>query len=80
MSAHEQLTFRVSHLNEDEGGGFVAEIPELPGCRGDGETEEMALADAQDAMMEWIDEARRLGRPVPSIAQAYLTLLRRPAA
>ena len=52
-------------LPEDEGGGFVALVPDLPGCMSDGETAEAALASVQDAATAWIEEATALGRPVP---------------
>lgn len=29
---------RISALSKDDGGGFVAVVPELPGCMSDGET------------------------------------------
>ena len=48
---------------EDE--SFVVEVPELPGCMADGETYEEAVANAQKVIMEWIETARELGRPVP---------------
>lgn len=53
------------------GGGFVALVPELPGCMADGETPEEALTSAYDAIRCWIDEARRMGREVPQPARAY---------
>jgi antitoxin HicB len=53
-------------LPENEGGGFVALAPDLPGCMSDGETAEAALASAVDAIAAWIDEAAALGRPLPS--------------
>jgi antitoxin HicB len=49
-----------------EGGGFIALVPDLPGCMSDGETEEEALRSVKDAIAEWIDEAKRLGRPIPA--------------
>jgi predicted RNase H-like HicB family nuclease len=49
-----------------EGGGFIALVPDLPGCMSDGETAEEALHSIEDAIAEWIDEATRLGRPIPS--------------
>jgi antitoxin HicB len=52
-------------LPEDEDGGFVALVPDLPGCMSDGETAEVALASVQDAATAWIEEATALGRPVP---------------
>ena len=44
---------------------FVAEVPELPGCAGDGATREEALANAVVVIQEWIETARELGRPIP---------------
>ena len=55
----------VDVLPEDEGGGFVALVPDLPGCMSDGETPEAALASVQGAAAAWIEEATALGRPVP---------------
>jgi antitoxin HicB len=61
------LTYPVmtEPLPAEEGGGFVATVPDLPGCMSDGETPEEALRNIQDAIAEWIDEARRLSQPVP---------------
>jgi antitoxin HicB len=55
----------IEPLPEAEGGGFVALVPDLPGCMSDGATEEEALASVKDAVVSWIDEAKQLGRPVP---------------
>jgi antitoxin HicB len=55
----------IEPLPENEGGGFVAFVPDLPGCISDGETAEAALASVRDAIAEWIEEATALGRPVP---------------
>ena len=44
---------------------FIVEIPELPGCMADGETYELALANAQSVIKQWIETARELGRPIP---------------
>lgn len=56
----------LSPLSEDEGGGFVATVPDLPGCMSDGETPEEALANVQDAIECWIEAAIDNGRSVPS--------------
>jgi predicted RNase H-like HicB family nuclease len=45
---------------------FVAEVPELPGCMGDGATYEEAVANAKVVIAEWIDTAQKLGRAVPT--------------
>jgi predicted RNase H-like HicB family nuclease len=44
---------------------FVAEVPELPGCMGHGETKQLALGNAEDAIGLWIDTANEFGDPVP---------------
>ena len=44
---------------------FIAEIPELPGCMAHGETQEIALANAKQAMSLWLDTAREFGDPIP---------------
>ena len=49
--------------NEDE--VFVAEVPELPGCTGHGDTKAVALANADEAIQLWIDTAQEFGDPIP---------------
>lgn len=44
---------------------FVAEVPELSGCMADGDTYQLALANAEQVIREWFETARELGRPVP---------------
>ena len=45
--------------------GFVAEVPELPGCAADGQTYQEALANVETIIAEWIETAHELGRPIP---------------
>jgi len=52
-------------LTEEEGGGFLAEIPDLPGCQADGETIEEALHELEDAMTSWIKTAQEFNDPIP---------------
>jgi predicted RNase H-like HicB family nuclease len=49
----------------DEDQAYIAEVPELPGCAADGATYEEALINVGVVIDEWIEEAKRLGRPVP---------------
>jgi antitoxin HicB len=56
----------IEPLSDADGGGFVAFVPDLPGCMSDGTTPEEALANVQDAIATWIEAARDLGHPVPS--------------
>ena len=55
----------VRPLSDDEGGGWLAEIPSLPGCTGDGDTEMEAIRDVRLAAIEWANCATNFGDPVP---------------
>ncbi len=63
----------IRPLDESEGGGYLAEFPDLPGCMADGDTVEEAVHEAQDALESWIKVAMENGDPVPrpSIQQNY---------
>jgi antitoxin HicB len=52
-------------LLPEDGGGFLATAPDLPGRATDGETLEDVLRAVQGVIDEWIEEARRLGREIP---------------
>ena len=49
----------------EEDDAFVAEVPELAGCMADGRTHQEALANAEQAIQEWIETAQELGRAIP---------------
>ncbi len=55
----------VSPLGPEEGGGFLATVPHLPGCMSDGETPREALSNVQDAIESWIEAAKDMGRDIP---------------
>jgi predicted RNase H-like HicB family nuclease len=61
---------RIRPLSEDDGGGFIAEVPELPGCMSDGETPQEALENVFDAIACWMEAAREMGRKVPEPKRA----------
>lgn len=54
----------ISVIPEDEGGGYLASIPLLPGCMTDGETVEEAYTNLQDAKREWIIDMLDRGLPI----------------
>jgi antitoxin HicB len=56
----------IRPLSPTDGGGFIAIVPDLPGCRSDGETPHEALTNAYDAIACWMEAAKELGRPVPA--------------
>ncbi len=49
----------------DEDRVFVADVPELPGCMAHGESMELALSNAKQAIQLWIDTAQEFGDFVP---------------
>jgi len=56
---------KIRKLTSEEGGGWFAEIPLLPGCISDGETPEEAIFNINDAKKCWVETCLELGRPVP---------------
>jgi predicted RNase H-like HicB family nuclease len=60
MSKYEVILYWSA---EDE--AFIAEVRELAGCMADGLTRQEALANVEMVITEWIETARKLGRPVP---------------
>jgi antitoxin HicB len=61
----DQYPFTVRPLSVDDGGGYLVEYPDIPGCIADGETPEEAIAEGKDAlrcalltMMEFKDPCR----------------------
>jgi len=62
----------IEPLADEDGGGFLATAPDLPGCMSDGETPEEALANVRDAIAAWSHEARALGRPVPKPSHRHV--------
>jgi predicted RNase H-like HicB family nuclease len=45
---------------------FIVEVPELAGCKADGETYEEAIANAKMVINDWIETAKKMGRVVPN--------------
>ena len=60
-----EYRFTIRHLTAEEGGGYLIEFPDLPGCMSDGETIEEALANGAAAKREWIAAMRQANRQVP---------------
>lgn len=56
----------IEPLSAADGGGYIAIVPDLPGCMSDGETPEEAVVNVRDAIAAWIEAAREMGRPIPA--------------
>ena len=59
------MKYEVIIYWSEEDQAFIAEVPELPGCAGDGEIYQAALQNVEVIMQEWIETAQELGRIVP---------------
>lgn len=77
MRAHsnrelDKFRFTVRPLSSDEGGGYLVEYPDIPGCMSDGETIEEAIANGREALRDCLEVFRESGRkPVkPNIEAA----------
>ena len=57
--------FTVRPLAAEEGGGYLVEFPDLPGCISDGETVDEAIANGMDAKQGWLEVAKEQDRPIP---------------
>jgi len=62
---HADYPVVIEVLPPEDGGGYLATVPDLPGCMSDGTTREEAAHNVADAIAAWIEEATALGRPVP---------------
>lgn len=58
-----KYAIEIFYSDEDE--GFIAVVPELPGCSAFGETEEEALGEVKVAIELWLATARQEGREIP---------------
>jgi antitoxin HicB len=57
--------FTIRPLSEDEGGGYLIEFPDVPGCLSDGETPEEAIANGRDALKCCLLTLKEFGDPIP---------------
>jgi predicted RNase H-like HicB family nuclease len=57
--------YAIEIFYSEEDGGYIAIVPELPGCSAFGKTEEEALKEVKIAMSLWLETAREIGREIP---------------
>jgi predicted RNase H-like HicB family nuclease len=53
-------------LEREDDGGFHAFVPALKGCHTQGDTEDEALANAQEAIAAYFESRRARGEPMPT--------------
>jgi antitoxin HicB len=57
--------FTVRPLSKEEGGGYLVEYPDIPGCMSDGETVEEAIANGREALRDCVAVLQESGRKAP---------------
>ncbi|MCL5773131.1 MAG: type II toxin-antitoxin system HicB family antitoxin [Firmicutes bacterium] len=66
--------FKVYLEYDPEYGGFIADVPTLPGCMSQGKTEEEALRNIKEAISGYLKVIKKHHRTVPSEKVRYVTV------
>jgi predicted RNase H-like HicB family nuclease len=59
-----KYAIEIFYSEEDE--GYIAVVPELPGCSAFGESEKEALKEVMTAIDLWLDTAKKENREIPA--------------
>ena len=71
---HPDYPVLIEPLSIEDGGGYLATVPDLPGCMSDGETREQAARNVGDAILAWMTEAESLGRTIPAPSRHMVSM------
>ena len=58
--------FTMRPLTGDEGGGYLIEFPDVPGCMSDGESPEETIINGRDALKCALLTLKEFGDPIPA--------------
>jgi len=58
--------FTNQPLSAEDGGGYLIEFPDVPGCMSDGETSEDAIINGRDALKSCLRTMKEFGDPIPA--------------
>ena len=59
------MKYAIVVVCSDEDEGYIATVPELPGCSAFGDTEEKAIREVKTAASLWLAAAKKAGRKAP---------------
>ena len=59
------IKYLIEIFWSEEDQGYIASIPDLPGCNAWGETPEEVAKEIEDAQAAWIEACKASGDPVP---------------
>ena len=71
MTTEKLPRFEVRPLSAEEGGGYLVEFPDYPGCIADGDTPEQAIAEGSDALRSYLATLDELGHEAPDAGKVY---------
>ena len=57
--------YKVCVFYSAEDDGYIAVVPDLPGCSAFGDTREEALKEIRTALSLWLETAREIGKEIP---------------
>ncbi len=57
--------YHINIFYSDEDGGYIADIPDLPGCCAFGESSEEALRELQKVKKAWLEVSKKQGKKAP---------------
>ena len=63
------MKFKVILEPDFEDGGYIASCPSLPGCHSQGDTEEEALKNIEEAIIGYLKSLRKHNQPIPHEAE-----------
>lgn len=55
-------------LEQESDGGYVVNVPALPGCVSQGDTRGEALTNIREAITLYVEDCREAGDPIPTEA------------
>jgi len=61
-----EYSIKLTVLSEEDGGGYIVEVPDLPGCMTTGDSPGEALSKVEDAIDTWIMAAEAMGKLIPA--------------
>ncbi len=59
------MDYHINIFYSEGDEGYIADIPDLPGCSAFGDTPEIALSELSKAKDAWLETARDNNLPVP---------------
>lgn len=63
--ATKQAKYPIEVFWSDEDDGYIAIVPDLPGCSAWGTSEAEAIGEAHDAIAAWLKAAKSAGHAIP---------------